>query len=401
MAKPSDNGESVVMSGYKTKLIVAAIDFGTTYSGYAHSLKDEYQMDQMKNLRRGMKIYDDQKEGMPAIDVFSAAIKYLKDHLLKRLKDRVGELRATDIHWVLTVPAIWHDGAKQFMKEAAKKFIRIGGTVDITVHEVQRDGTLTELHPPSGGPWGGTVVDKCIDEFLDELFGSETVKGQSGNLNHVENLLRKPELRNVKTLMMVGGFSESDIMKNAIKSAFPTRQVIVPTQAGLAVVKGTTVVPHKTKAEYTFCAPFFQTSKAAVEVYTSKSENPMYVSDEGCNRIGEISVELVGRPKENKQILDVVMVFGDTELHVVAKEHGGTIDITVHEVQKDGTLKELYTPSGGPWGGTSVDKGINEFLDELFGSEVMENFREQYKVDDLELLKTNRDKEGSMQRHQR
>lgn len=36
------------MSGYKTKLIVAAIDFGTTYSGYAYSLKDEYKKDPMK-----------------------------------------------------------------------------------------------------------------------------------------------------------------------------------------------------------------------------------------------------------------------------------------------------------------------------------------------------------------
>jgi hypothetical protein len=27
----------------------------------------------------------------------------------------------TDIHWVLTVPAIWKDNAKQFMREAAQQ----------------------------------------------------------------------------------------------------------------------------------------------------------------------------------------------------------------------------------------------------------------------------------------
>ena len=32
----------------KTKLLVAAIDFGTTYSGYAFSFKDEYQKDPTK-----------------------------------------------------------------------------------------------------------------------------------------------------------------------------------------------------------------------------------------------------------------------------------------------------------------------------------------------------------------
>jgi hypothetical protein len=85
---------------------------------------------------------------------------------------------------------------------------------------------------------------------------------------------------------------------------------------------GTTVVPHKTKAEYTFSAPFIGTSTATVEVYRSESPNPMYISDDGCYRIGEISIRLKGRAKEDKQMIDVVMMFGDTVLHVTAKEHG-------------------------------------------------------------------------------
>jgi molecular chaperone DnaK (HSP70) len=202
-------------------------------------------------------------------------------------------------------------------------YIYLGGTVDITVHEVQRDGTLKELHSPSGGPWGGTIVDKEIDIFLDDLFGkgvmgefrdecktddldlqrtielkkrtckegddtvnlklpqalyeffeektstsfasilprtkfSRSVKKKRDRLhiendiflqmfkspkdnlvNHVENMLRKPELRNVKNIMMVGGFSECEIMRNAVKQAFQSKNIIVPEQAGLAVVKGT------------------------------------------------------------------------------------------------------------------------------------------------------------------
>jgi hypothetical protein len=30
-------------------------------------------------------------------------------------------IRNSDIHWVLTVPAIWNDAAKQFMREAAEE----------------------------------------------------------------------------------------------------------------------------------------------------------------------------------------------------------------------------------------------------------------------------------------
>lgn len=59
---------------------------------------------------------------MPAIKVFSEAIKYLKNHLLKELENRDEEKDISEdcIGWVLTVPAIWTDAAKQFMREAAE-----------------------------------------------------------------------------------------------------------------------------------------------------------------------------------------------------------------------------------------------------------------------------------------
>lgn len=68
-----------------------------------------------------MKIEDAQGQKMDAIDVFSAGICYFKDHLMARLKDRVSAMQETDIRWVLTVPAIWEDDAKQFMTKAAIK----------------------------------------------------------------------------------------------------------------------------------------------------------------------------------------------------------------------------------------------------------------------------------------
>ena len=62
-------------------------------------------------------------KAMKAIDVFSSAIRYLKDHLIEALNGRnaCNEISVDDIKWVLTVPAIWSDAAKQFMREAAEK----------------------------------------------------------------------------------------------------------------------------------------------------------------------------------------------------------------------------------------------------------------------------------------
>nr|XP_022310846.1 heat shock 70 kDa protein 12A-like isoform X2 [Crassostrea virginica] len=162
--------------------IVAAIDFGTTYSGYAFSLTHEelkfygpqiwnsghgvmssqktptslllnpdqtfnsfgfeaedkfaelavdenhhefylFQRFKMelhwKNIKKDSNIHDVSGKTLPAMEVFSLSIKYLKDHCLKTICDR-GFLRSPkDVKFVLTVPAIWNDRSKHFMRAAA------------------------------------------------------------------------------------------------------------------------------------------------------------------------------------------------------------------------------------------------------------------------------------------
>lgn len=58
---------------------------------------------------------------MLAIDVFSAGIRYLKEHLFTHFQTRIEHLRESDIHWVLTVPAIWDETAKKFMRTSAEQ----------------------------------------------------------------------------------------------------------------------------------------------------------------------------------------------------------------------------------------------------------------------------------------
>jgi len=58
---------------------------------------------------------------MPAMNVFSACIRNLKDQLLHHSRKQMSALQESDIRWVITVPAIWNEPAKQFMREAALK----------------------------------------------------------------------------------------------------------------------------------------------------------------------------------------------------------------------------------------------------------------------------------------
>lgn len=266
---------------------VVAIDFGTTYTGYAYSFRSEFQKSdgareifhnswesslagnlskkaptvalfdpdgvfdsfgydaeekyselidkkqhqtwhyyarfkmQLFNkmtLTREFEIQDQEGRTCQAIIVFSESIRFLKKAALDELNDR-NPVQEEDIQWVLTVPAIWNEPAKQFMRDAAVKagipanqlmlalepeaaaiycgtlkhgtlkdinkeeFLSVGsrymildmggGTVDIAVHEISEDGTLTEIIPSSGGDWGGTNVDQAFNKFINEKIGED------------------------------------------------------------------------------------------------------------------------------------------------------------------------------------------------------------------------------------
>ena len=54
------------------------------------------------------------------MDIIAFGIKCLKDEM-QRFISRTRSIDESDIKFVLTVPAIWDDAAKQFMIEAAIK----------------------------------------------------------------------------------------------------------------------------------------------------------------------------------------------------------------------------------------------------------------------------------------
>ena len=75
-----------------------------------------------KKLTRKTELIAENGTRLPAITVFQLAIKSLKDDALAKCDNRLdGCLTVDEIHWTLTVPAIWKAQAKQFMREAGVK----------------------------------------------------------------------------------------------------------------------------------------------------------------------------------------------------------------------------------------------------------------------------------------
>ena len=92
-------------------------------------------------------------------------------------------------------------------------------------------------------------VEIYNDEYL--CLGSKAMKRLfdpvvNGIISHMRGLFRRPALKNVSCLFMVGGFAESVILQEAVKTAFSSRcSILIPNYAGIAVVQGAAMFGQK------------------------------------------------------------------------------------------------------------------------------------------------------------
>ena len=73
----------------------------------------------IQGLNRESEVEDINGERMSAMTIFTMAIRYMREHLLEALNKQYPNIQQSDIMFVITVPAIWNDASKQFMREAA------------------------------------------------------------------------------------------------------------------------------------------------------------------------------------------------------------------------------------------------------------------------------------------
>ncbi|WAR10327.1 HS12A-like protein [Mya arenaria] len=177
-----------------------------------------------RKLSRDIEVQDEKGKQMSAKLVFQLAMSGLKDIVMGRIKQhhKIENLQNVSkaIEWMITIPAIWSDSARQFMREAAEgagiqhdrirlvlepeaaslycrqqkliltdsgarhrfadgqKYVVAdlgGGTIDICVHEITENGHLKELYRATGEDAGGTKVNAAFECFLASLFGRDVV----------------------------------------------------------------------------------------------------------------------------------------------------------------------------------------------------------------------------------
>uniref|UniRef100_A0A3B1JA69 Heat shock protein 12B n=1 Tax=Astyanax mexicanus TaxID=7994 RepID=A0A3B1JA69_ASTMX len=210
-----------------------------------------------------------------AIEVFAHALRFFREHALKEVKDQSSSvLEGNDVRWVITVPAVWRQPAKQFMREAAY----LAGLVSPDSPEQ----LLIALEP------------EAASIYCRKL-----------RLHQVIDLSQRP------------------------------------------ITNGLDLDGSR---------PFDSSFRQAREQLRRARHSRTFLVESGT---GELWSE---------------MQTGDK--YIVADCGGGTVDLTVHQIeQPQGTLKELYKASGGPYGAVGVDLAFEAMLCQIFGADFIETFK--------------------------
>ena len=192
---------------------------------------------------------------------------------------------------------------------------------------------------------------------------------------HVKKLLG--DLANISFVVMVGGFSNSPILQEEIKSIVGNIAVFVPEEAELSIVKGAVLFgwnpriitarrskytygtkihvpfvesdhsPERKKIdedgapvclvfdkfveemqeveigdvfEKTYCPTRRNQTAIDVDVYYSPSKSPLYTDEPGCRYLGNLKVPMPVLNGGTSRKVNVCVKFGQTELHIDAEE---------------------------------------------------------------------------------
>lgn len=66
-----------------------------------------------------------------------------------------------------------------------------------------------------------------------------------GIVRGMKKMFLSPKVNGVDTILMVGGFSESEVLQEKVQEAFPQCKIIVPEDAGVAVVYGAVLFGYR------------------------------------------------------------------------------------------------------------------------------------------------------------
>lgn len=109
------------------------------------------------------------------------------------------------------------------------------------------------------------LKDSIVSHFFEKTLKTIT--------DHVQSIFNNTETTGVDTVVLVGGFADSDVVQHRIKKDFHTKKVIIPSEAGKAVLKGAVIFGHNPQAISARISP------CTYGLHTQKPYSSVYPSD--------------------------------------------------------------------------------------------------------------------------
>lgn len=85
----------------------------------------------LQKTTRDLVIEDCRGNTISGMTLFTLMFTHLKSAFVKQLEETTKGVPDDWIRWVITVPAIWDDSAKQFIREAAEKVVTCGTSITL------------------------------------------------------------------------------------------------------------------------------------------------------------------------------------------------------------------------------------------------------------------------------
>jgi len=207
-------------------------------------------------------------------------------------------------------------------------------------------------------------------------------------IQHVKDILREPEMKNVTSILLVGGFGESAYAQERMVEEFRNKRLIVPKEAGLVVLKGAVRFGHDPSIvssrllRYTYGiggranydenkhsgatvvvrygqkevdnafivlvragdevnrgeeksisrVPIRDEQKnSCIPIFRTLGHHPVITTELGCQEIGSLTVHHPEGETKGEKAMLVTFVFGDTELkvNVTIKKTGKTFHTSI------------------------------------------------------------------------
>lgn len=212
---------------------------------------------------------------------------------------------------------------------------------------------------------------KVDAEFAQDMFSHPIHE----MIKCVKHIFESPGASKVDTMLIVGGFSECQLVQAAFRKHFPNKKMVFPAEAGLVVLKGAVLYGHNPgliasrKARFTYgikhmddfvdglhdkchkvvengvakCDNLFQVyvrkntdvpaghkvserhlpskrdilrNHMSIAMYLSLDDNPTYVTETSCQLLGTLDVTL---PKTQNKAYETTCIFGETEVMLLVK----------------------------------------------------------------------------------